>query len=52
MSEEADVPNPSSKEGCAWEECLCSGGRALHSLQVFMGCKKASYCNSTCQKKD
>ncbi|KAI0790546.1 hypothetical protein C8Q75DRAFT_818176 [Abortiporus biennis] len=38
--------------GCAWKECLCSSCKPFHSMQTCTGCKKVTYCNGICQKKD
>ncbi|KAI0090649.1 hypothetical protein BDY19DRAFT_724983 [Irpex rosettiformis] len=43
--------SPSSKEGCSWNECLCTHTPS-HGMKVCKGCWRALYCSSKCQARD
>lgn len=48
--EVAGVQDFEPLERCAWEQCLCSVFRPLHSLKKCTGCHMVAYCNLRCQR--
>lgn len=49
---QADEVTERPLEYCHYKDCLCYHSSVLHKLSTCGGCRRVTYCNATCQKKD